>query len=364
MKMENSEKMINPALTFTNNVGKAIDDAVGTMHPSSVFVLVDSNTASFVLPRMQAESTAVANATVIEVESGEQHKSLDTLATIWKRLGDNGATRRSLLINLGGGVITDMGAFAASTFKRGMRFINVPTTLLAAVDASVGGKTGINFNSLKNEVGLFSLSELTVISTTFFRTLSSHEMLSGYAEMLKHAMLSSREMVAKLTRYDITNYDSDSLLTLLEESVAVKCKYVAADFTESGLRKALNLGHTFGHAFESLALQRHTPIPHGYAVAFGMVVALVLSRMKLNFPSADMMHYVAYVAEHYGSFPITCGDYPQLLTLMHHDKKNISANEVLCTLLHSIGHVEVSVAATDDDITAALDIYRDLLHLP
>ncbi len=351
-------------LLFTNSVERAIDDMAGKLNPVSVFVLVDSNTASFVLPRLRSQSKAIASATVVQTKAGEENKNLDSLASIWKTLGDQGATRSSLLINIGGGVITDMGAFAASTFKRGIPFINVPTTLLGAVDASVGGKTGINFNSLKNEVGLFREAELVIVSTTFFRTLTNAEMLSGYAEMLKHAMLSSREMTDRLLRYDITGYEPESLLRLLEESVSVKCGFVSLDFNERGLRKALNFGHTFAHAFESLAMARKSPLPHGYAVAFGMVAALVVSRMKLGFPSDDLQRYAAYVAENYGAFEITCDDYPRLVQLMHHDKKNITSQEVACTLLRAIGEVEVEVAVPDSDITAALDIYRDLLHLP
>lgn len=356
---------LNPALAFTNHVAQQLDSIVEQLNPPSVFVLVDSNTASYVLPRMQAESKAVASAKIIESGgAGELHKNLDSLSAIWKQLGDMGATRKSLLINLGGGVITDMGAFAAATFKRGMPFINIPTTLLGAVDASVGGKTGINFNSLKNEVGAFTLPEMVIISTTFFRTLTSQQLLSGYTEMLKHAMLTSDEMTNRLLAYDVTTYEPDQLLRLLEESVGVKCRFVAADFNESGPRKALNLGHTIGHAFEELAMERKAPLDHGYAVAFGMVVALVLSRMKLNFPSDALNRYVAYVNEHYGAFQVTCDDYPRLLEFMSHDKKNSSPGQINCTLLRNIGEPEVDITVSKDDMTAALDIYRDLLHLP
>lgn len=362
--MRSSDSSFKPALVFTNHVAQELDAVAERLGAPSVFVLADSNTASAVIPRLKAESQTVRNATLIESGAGESYKNLDTLAHIWKQLSDMGATRRSLLVNVGGGVVTDMGAFAASTFKRGMPFVNIPTTLLGAVDASVGGKTGINFNSLKNEIGAFSLPELVIISTTFFRTLTSQELLSGYAEMIKHAMLSSREMTGRLLAYDVTNYDPDRLLEMLEESVAVKCGFVAADFNESGLRKALNFGHTAGHAFESLALLRNSPLPHGYAVAFGMVTALVLSRMKLGFPSDDLNRYSSYVSEHYGAFQITCDDYKTLLNFMHHDKKNLTPGEIRCTLLRAPGEPEVSVAVTDDEMCAALDIYRDLLHLP
>ena len=178
-----------------------------------------------------------------------------------------------------------MGSFAAATFKRGIRFINVPTTLLCAVDACVGGKTGINFNGLKNEIGMFRDADLAIISTLYFNTLTSQELLSGYAEMIKHALVSSMEQSSRILSYDVTSYNPDSLLALLEESVGVKQKYVVADHEDRGARRALNFGHTIGHAFESLALERKSPLAHGYAVAFGMVGALVLSRMKLGFPS-------------------------------------------------------------------------------
>lgn len=351
-------------LVFTNHVAATLDEAVDRLSPSSVHVLVDVNTEAFVLPLLQAESKAVASAGIIRIKAGEMFKNLDTLTSVWKQLGDTDANRRSLLINLGGGVVTDMGAFAAATFKRGIAFINVPTTLLCAVDACVGGKNGFNFNGLKNEIGLFRNADLAIISTLYFNTLTSQELLSGYAEMLKHALVSSAGLTTRMLSYDVTNYNPDSLLKLLEESVAVKQHYVSADHEDRGARRALNLGHTVGHAFESLALQRKSPLAHGYAVAFGMVAALVLSRMKFDFSSEVMNSYVAYVRRHYGAFEISCADYPKLLGFMHHDKKNDRKDVINCTLLRSPGEVEINVPVSDDDMTAALDIYRDLLGLP
>lgn len=354
---------LSECVLFTNHVARAVDDMVAKLAPASVFVIADVNTASFVLPRLQSESKAVGEAKVIITKAGEMFKSIDTVAMIWKELGDAGATGRSVVINLGGGVVTDMGAFAASTFKRGIPFINISTTLLGAVDASVGGKTGINFNSLKNEVGLFREAELVVVSTTFFRTLTSQELLAGYAEMLKHAFLSSKDMTERLLRYDVTSYDPDTLLALLEESVGVKRGFVCRDMKDKGVRRALNFGHTVAHAFESLAMERKSPLSHGYAVAFGMVAALVLSHMKLGFPSVELHRYAAYVAEHYGAFDIGCDDYKRLLAFMHHDKKNATVAEINCTLLRDYGDVAVNTTVSDADMTAALDIYRDLLHV-
>lgn len=360
----NESHMADMNIIFTNHVADTIDNVVGELNPSSIHILVDVNTEAFVLPLLQAETKSLANAGIIRIKAGEMFKNLDSLTSIWKQLGEGEANRRSLLINLGGGVVTDMGAFAAATFKRGISFVNIPTTLLCAVDASVGGKTGINFNGLKNEIGVFRDADVAIISTIYFNTLTSQELLSGYAEMLKHALVSSPELTRKMLSYDVTNYNPSSLLELLEESVGVKQKYVNADYNDRGVRRALNLGHTIGHAFESLALSRKSPLSHGYAVAFGMIGALVLSRMKYDFPSDMLNAYVAYVRRHYGAFEFSCDDYKRLLGYMHHDKKNDRPDTINCTLLRSPGEVEVNVPVTDDEITAALDIYRDLLGLP
>lgn len=354
---------MNQELLFTNHVAEAIDTLVEAVNPPTLFVLVDNNTKSFVLPRMQMMSKAIGSAEVITTYPGDDNKTLEALASIWKVLGERGATRRSMLVNLGGGMVTDMGAFAASTFKRGIDFINVPTTLLGAVDASVGGKTGINFNGLKNEIGLFNTARLVIISTMFFNTLPRTELRSGYAEMLKHGMIESPEVYHRLLGYRVEELDPERLLDLLRESVMVKSRIVSKDPTEQGLRRALNLGHTAGHAFESLAMERKSPIPHGYAVAYGLVVAAVLSHIKLGFPTDEVQKLAAYVRENYGAFAVDCDDYPELLRLMSHDKKNATTDAINFTLLRNIGDVVVDNAITPADVTAALDLYRDLLGL-
>jgi len=350
-------------LIFTNHVAETIDRLVAGMNPSKVFVLVDVNTASFVLPRLQSMSKAVEDAEVITVKAGDVNKDLAALSSIWKQLGDRGGTRHALMINVGGGVVTDMGAFAAATFKRGIRCLNIPTTLLGAVDASVGGKTGINFNGYKNEVGAFSEADAVIISTTFFNTLPEQELLSGYAEMLKHGLIADKRIYNDLLAYRIAQADPDRLLRLLEESVKVKNDIVRQDPTEHGIRRALNLGHTVGHAFESFAMERKSPIPHGYAVAWGLVVELVLSHISLGFPSDELQRFAAYVYENYGAFDVTCADYDELLRLMGHDKKNVKAGEINFTLLKKIGEVKIDCTADSDQIKTALDIYRDLMRL-
>lgn len=362
----NSAKHHQPSdqnIIFTNNVGEAIDSVVGEIKPSKLFVLVDTNTDVLVLPRLAAISKAVESATKIVIKAGDEHKDFDTLAEVWSQLSENGATRESMLINVGGGVVTDLGGFAAATFKRGMAFINIPTTLLGAVDAAVGGKTGINFNNIKNQIGAFRQADAVVISATFFDTLSQHDLRSGYAEMIKHGLLESPEVFNRLIDSDVADIDTNAMLNLLQESVLVKKRIVDADPTEKGLRRALNLGHTIGHAYETLALERHSPIPHGYAVAYGMLTELVISHMQLGFPSDTLQRYAKYVAESYSSFNFTCEDYPNLLAYMAHDKKNASPERINFTLLEQVGKIKIDCIVGQQDIKTALDITRDLMGI-
>ncbi len=365
IKTNSDKKIMTQKLIFTNLVGDAIDTLVSDLGNPSVFVIVDVNTAQYVLPVLSEQTKAVQNGKVITIKSGDINKTLDSVQGVWKELQDAGATRNSVVINVGGGVVTDLGGFAAATFKRGMRVINVPTTLLGAVDASVGGKTGINFNGYKNEIGSFTEPLASIISTGFFVTLSQQELLSGYAEMLKHGLLDSRQQLAELLNYSVVYpiFDPDRLLTLIEDSVKVKQRVVEADFEEAGARKALNLGHTVGHAFESLALKRQSPIPHGFAVAQGCVVALILSHIKRGFPSDVLHNFTDYVRKNYTAFNFDCDDYPVLLDYMRHDKKNATPDQIAFTLLADVGDARIGQVTTDDEIRSALDIYRDMMGI-
>ena len=254
-------------------------------------------------------------------------------------------------------MVTDLGGFAASTFKRGINYINIPTTLLSMVDASVGGKTGINFRGLKNEIGVFSNASTVILDTTFLKTLDAENICSGYAEMLKHGLISNKKMWAELINFDLAQPDLQQLQTMVADSVAVKQRIVTEDPLEQGIRKALNLGHTVGHAFESFAL-KHSPILHGYAVAYGLISELYLSTVKTGFPSDKMHQTVSFIKEHYGKMAITCDDYPTLLELMTHDKKNV-AGTINFTLLGGIGDIRINQTATKEDIYEALDFYRE-----
>lgn len=348
-------------IIFTNEVNTALEKVLSEMDFNKLFVLTDVNTEHFVAPKF-SESLSKYNATHITIKAGDMNKNINSLTQVWKQLGENNGTRRSVLINLGGGMVTDLGGFAASTFKRGIRFVNIPTTLLSAVDAAVGGKTGINFNNLKNEIGVFNEADSVIISTLPLDTLPIEEVKSGFAEMLKHGLLSSKEVFDKLLAYNFDKYDGSKLLDLLEESVNVKREIVCQDPHEKGLRRALNLGHTVGHAFESLAMKHKEPIPHGYAVAWGMIVELVLSHMALDFNSEILNRYAKFIYENYGAFDITCDDYPELVNLMRHDKKS-NSGEMNFSLLSDIGNVNINCIANEEDVKTALDIYRDLVHI-
>ena len=339
-------------LIFTNNVMAAIGQ-IETRGGHNVIVwIADVNTARL-LPAPPQH--------LITIPDGDENKTLETVTRVWDEMERLGVTRNSLVINLGGGMVTDLSGWAASAFKRGVRFINVPTTLLGAIDAAVGGKTGINYYGLKNEIGAFAPASDVIISTFFFDTLPLQEMKSGFAEVLKHALLSDRSEFLRLLDHDFhAPINHDDLLERLRRSVQVKMDIVARDPNEQGERKALNLGHTVGHAFESLAMQRSTPVPHGYAVAWGLVTEAVLSHIKLGFPSEDVHLLGNFVRDNYRDFPFTCDDYDELLELMRHDKKSRDG-EITCTLLTAIGDYRINQTITPDDVTAALDILRDLM---
>ena len=328
----------------------------GECKADRIFILNDKTTHQLCLPVIK-DYDYLQGAEVITIEAGDTNKTLDSVVHVWSELQRLGATRHSLLINLGGGMVTDLGAFAASTFKRGISIINIPTTLLAMVDASVGGKTGFNFGGLKNEIGVFRNADCVILDTVFLKTMDEENILSGYAEMLKHGLISTEAHWAELMNFDIEHPNLKELGDLVAKSVQVKERIVIEDPTEKGIRKALNLGHTVGHAFESLALQRK-PVLHGYAVAWGLVCELYLSVAKTGFPVEKMRQMTRFIFDHYGRMPITCDDYPTLLELMTHDKKNIGTS-INFTLMGGIGDIRINQTATKEEIEEALDFYRE-----
>ena len=345
------------AILYTHDIVPTIDACLRDKKYDCIFLLDDTVTHVHCLPLLSAwvEERGVQ---VLTMEAGDVAKNLDTLSSIWQQLTEKGASRHSLLINLGGGVVTDLGGFAAATFKRGIDFINIPTTLLSMVDAAVGGKTGINFAGLKNEIGAFRSAVDVIVDTTFLRTLDNENICSGYAEMLKHALLHNAAMWAEHLEQDLQHPDYEALARLVQQSIEVKERIVGEDPHEKGLRKALNLGHTFGHAFESLALSQGHPVLHGYAVAWGIVCELYLSSVLLGFPSAHFHPTVRFVRETYGQFSFTCKDYDRLLDYIRHDKKNIGG-QVNFTLLKDIGQIRLDCHASREQICEAFDFLRE-----
>ena len=341
----------------TNNIERDLSSYLKELNYNGLFVLCDENTEKYCFPKIQS-IPEIQTAKKIVIPAGDENKKIENLCKVWEFLSQNGANRKSLLINLGGGMLTDLGGFAAATFKRGIRFINISTTLLGAVDAAVGGKTGINFNGLKNEIGVFAPAIAVFIDAGFFTSLDRENLLSGYAEMLKHALLASSQDLNKILSFDLDNVDYEKLNNLLFESVLVKEKIVEQDPTEQGIRKALNLGHTAGHAFESLSYELNDPIPHGYAVAWGVVCELYLSFIKLNFDKTDLIKTAQFVKENYGAFPFNCKQYSRIYELMLHDKKN-ETPDINFTLLKAVGKIEINQTANKNEIEEALDFLRE-----
>lgn len=348
---------MNQKVIVSGNLERDLVNAIAECEHDKIFILTDQTTHDICLPKLQ-NFLCLKGAQSIVIKAGDTNKTLDSLAEVWTALSQGGATRHSLMINLGGGMVTDLGGFAASTFKRGIDFINIPTTLLAMVDASVGGKTGINFGGLKNEIGVFSDSKFVIINTQFLDTLDHDNICSGYAEMLKHGLISDNKHWAELVGFNLAQPDLAQLQRMVAESIKVKERIVTEDPHEHGIRKALNLGHTVGHALESFAMKHGRPVLHGYAVAYGMVCELYLSARKTGFPTDKMHQTVRFILDHYGRLPYTCDDYPELLELMRHDKKNTSGI-INFTLLGGIGDIRINQTATKEEIEEALDFLRE-----
>ena len=348
---------MNQGIVISQNLRRDIEDAIKRCPHDRLFVLTDTTTLRLCWPLVSTMS-CFESAQMITIGDTDENKNLESLTHVWTALQQGGATRHSLLVNLGGGMVTDLGGFAASTFKRGLTYINIPTTLLSQVDASVGGKTGINFGGLKNEIGVFNCAASVILSSEFLRSLDTKNLLSGYAEMLKHGLLSNEENWAELLRFDLDFIDYELLGTLVAKSVSIKEHIVEADPTEKGLRKALNLGHTAGHALESLALEQGRTVLHGYAVAWGLVCELYLSAVKCDFPKDRFRQTVQFIRQHYGDFPLDCKQYERLYEFMTHDKKN-EGGIINFTLLGGIGDIRINQQATKEEIFEMLDFLRE-----
>lgn len=339
------------------NLQSELQNFLQSVKYDKLFVLTDSNTLELCLPMLE-EVPQLQGAPVITVEAGDTNKNIEQVTAIWMRLCNEGASRNSLLLNVGGGMITDMGGFVAATFKRGIHSVNVPTTLMASVDAAVGGKTGINFNGLKNEIGSFYPPLCVLIDSSFLKTLDRDNLLSGYAEMVKHALISNMETYRAILSFDLDLVDYTLLNQMVAQSVAVKERIVEEDPKEMGIRKALNLGHTVGHAYESLSFRKGRPVLHGHAVAAGLVSELYLSYKKCGFPMEILSQVVYYLKKYYPPFFFNCDDYEALYELMTHDKKN-EGGIINFTLLSQVGEVQINQSVTKEKVLESFDFYRE-----
>ncbi|WP_423130464.1 3-dehydroquinate synthase [Gaoshiqia sp. Z1-71] len=349
---------IHSNIIFSQQVEPELERIVAPFSEGKVFLLTEKGPELLCLPFIDGIISKL-NIRKIVIKGGETNKSIRSVEEVWEVLSKYGADRKSLLINVGGGMLTDLGGFAASTFKRGMAFVNIPTTLLAQVDASLGGKTGINFNGLKNEIGVFNEPDAVIINTNFLKTIDRENFLSGYAEMIKHGFIKSPEHWKELQEYNLEQIDYGRLQEIIAHSVAIKDWHVQNDLTEKNIRKALNFGHTAGHAFESYALHEGRPVLHGYAVVYGMIVELYLSAKRCSFDESELLGISGWLLRKYGKFGISPDDYEALYELMTHDKKN-EGNRINFTLLPKIGQVEINQDCTKELIFEALDFYREL----
>lgn len=330
--------------------------AGSTYADAKLFILCDENTLEHCLPLLSGKVERMRDAEVIEVPSGEESKSVELCTRLWSALGELGADRGSVLINLGGGVVTDLGGFIAGTFKRGIRFFNIPTSLLAQVDASVGGKTGIDLGSLKNEVGLFNNPDGVFIDPSFLTTLPRNELISGFAEMIKHALICSPGYWRSIK--EVNFFELESLDALILRSIEIKNEIVSSDPYEQSRRKVLNFGHSIGHAVEGLSLESdRKSLLHGEAVAMGMVCESFISH-KLGLLSEPELNEIAdFILGIYKRVRLDQLSHHRIIELMRHDKKNRNGKFNL-SLLSGIGDSVVDQEVKADLVIDSLNFYE------
>ena len=344
-------------IVFNENAHSALNEVLQKNKYSKLFILVDENTNEYCLPEFLPFLATERAIEIIEIESGEEHKNIQTCTEVWSILTDLGADRKSVLINLGGGVITDLGGFVASTFKRGIDFINVPTTLLGMVDASVGGKNGVDLGALKNQVGTITNPQLVVVDTRFLNTLPQNQMRSGLAEMLKHGLIADANYWNEFS--DLAQKDSTQLDQLIHHAIVLKNEIVQQDPTELGIRKALNFGHTLGHAIESHFLENESKVTllHGEAIAVGMILESYLSLQKKLISEDNYYHIKSTIKSIFGTVEILENDLTPICDLLIHDKKN-EYGKVQFVLLDGIGSIKYNQEVAIELIMSAFQDYK------
>jgi 3-dehydroquinate synthase len=347
----------NYYIFFNKNGYEALNELINSNKYSSVFIIVDEHTNEYCLSEFLPELATEITIEIIEFESGESSKNIETCVQIWEALTELGADRKSLIINLGGGVVSDLGGFVASTYKRGIDFINVPTTLLAMVDASIGGKNGVDLGTLKNQIGVINTPKLVLVDTVFLETVPQNEMLSGLAEMLKHGLIFDKKYWGQfldLSLIDFADFDE-----LIYRSIAIKNEIVMQDPTENGIRKALNFGHTLGHAIESYFLenQSKTTLLHGEAIAIGMVLESFISMKKNLLTALEYLEIKNTITTIFKPIIFEENDLNPILDLLIHDKKN-EYGTIQFVLIKGIGNIAINQTVENELIHLAFEDYK------
>jgi 3-dehydroquinate synthase len=347
---------------FGKGAYSAIDRSISSLHPHLIFILVDPNTRIHCLPLLLQQTSTLGDARVIEMDGGEASKSLASAERIWMEMLLAGAGRDTLLVNLGGGVVSDLGGFVAAGYKRGINYINVPTTLMAQADAAIGGKTGVNIGNIKNQVGFFCAAAGVFVVSDFLKTLPLLQLRSGLAEIIKTTLISNGPMWRRLQKNPVSRLltlpvDSGLWQDLIHATVKYKNKVVEKDFREKKFRKVLNFGHTLGHVFESLSMEDfRVSLLHGEAVAAGMICAAYLSHQKAGLSESDMESITRYLRLGFGHFPVDPSYKSRSMELLQYDKK-VQDGKVRFTLITKPGFPLLNVECHPDEISAALDYY-------
>ncbi|SFH87078.1 3-dehydroquinate synthase [Halpernia frigidisoli] len=335
----------------------ALNEFLTELKPSQLIILADENTHEYCLPQLLVNLETEIPFEIIEIEAGEDLKTIETATHLWEILAEFKTDRNALVINLGGGVITDVGGFVASTYKRGIKFINIPTTLLGMCDASIGGKTGIDHAFLKNIIGTFSQPEKIFFYPKFLKTLPFEELRSGFAEMLKHGLIADEKHWKDLI--SVTELSADHLEMHINKSMQIKQNVVDIDFKEQNVRKTLNFGHTFGHAFESLFLKKENAIPHGEAVAMGMICETYLSFLQKYISAETSDQIIAALQFYFPYQDISHFSNEEITLLMLNDKKNDSG-KIKFSLLETVGKGNFDIEVSEENVIKTLDFYRKL----
>ncbi len=348
----------NESIFQNQNGWDALNKSISVINPSKIFVLTDENTHIHCLPYYLTKQNSNKPSEIITIPAGEKHKTIHTCLKVWEELSDKGADRDSLIINLGGGVVTDLGGFVASTFKRGLTFINIPTSLLAMVDASVGGKNGVDLGHIKNQVGVINNPHLVIVDTLFLKTLPAEHMTSGLAEMLKHGLIHSSKYWESTKNADFEK--TSEFEELIWESIKIKSEIVTQDPLEKNLRKTLNYGHTLGHAIESYRMDNphNKSLLHGEAVAIGLILATYISSELLNFPKNRLNEITECLLRHFPKQSFNQNEIEDIIKLLIFDKKNKNG-QVLFVLLEDIGKHKTDCTVSNELIFKAFAYYKN-----